>query len=111
MRMRRAAVLISIGAIAILAGGAGLQAAQLEGQDGDLQPRGEQVLPANAKLDINLAGIDDLVRLPGMTPQLAEQIVRNRPYRKLDDLLTRKVLGKKQFARIREFVVVSRDKP
>jgi DNA uptake protein ComE-like DNA-binding protein len=108
--MRRAAALISIG-IALSAGGACPQAAQLEGQDGDLQPRGEQVSPSSAKLDINAAGIDALVRLPGMTPQLAEQIVRNRPYRKLDDLLTRKVLGKKQFARIREFVVVSRDKP
>ena len=109
--MRRAAALLSIGGIALSAGGACLQAAQLEGQDGDLQPRREQVSPTSAKLDINAAGVDELVRLPGMTPQLAEQIVQNRPYRKLDDLLTRRVLGKKQFARIREFVVVNRDKP
>ena len=109
--MRRAAALIGIGGMVLSAGGSWLHAAQLEGQDGDLQPRGEQVSPTSAKLDVNIAGVDELVRLPGMTPQLAEQIVRNRPYRKLDDLLTRKVLGKKQFARIREFVVVSRGKP
>jgi len=91
-------------------GEAWLSAAQLGGQDSSLRPRGEQLSPTVAKLDINSAGIDELVRLPGMTLQLAEQIIRNRPYRKLDDLITRKVLGKKQFARIREFVIVSRDK-
>ena len=93
-----------------MAGEARLQAAQIGGQDSGLPPRGEQLSPTAAKLDINSAGIDELVRLPGMTLQLAEGIIRNRPYRKLDDLITRKVLGKKQFARIREFVAVSRDK-
>jgi len=39
---------------------------------------------------------------------VAERIVRHRPYKKLDDLVTRRVLGKKEFARIREQVVVGR---
>ena len=111
MRMRWAAVLIGIGGLVLLAGEVRFPAAQPVGQDSVPMPRAQEVSPPTAKLDINAAGIDELVRLPGVTLQVAEQIVRNRPYRKLDDLITRKVLGKKQFARIREFVSVNWDKP
>ena len=61
-----------------------------------------------AKLDVNLATAHDLAGLPGVSSELAERIIQNRPYRKLDDLVTRKVLGKKEFARIREFIVIRR---
>ena len=67
--------------------------------------------PGQAKVDLNQAGLEELRRLPGITPQIAERIVRNRPYRKLDDLVSRKVLGKKQFARVRELVVINRVTP
>ncbi|HSB81062.1 MAG TPA: helix-hairpin-helix domain-containing protein [Candidatus Methylomirabilis sp.] len=103
--------MIGIGGLVLLAGETRFPAAQLGGQISDPEPSVEQVSPSTAKLDINAAGIDELTRLPGVTPQLAEQIIRNRPYRKLDDLITRKVLGKKQFARIREFVAVNWEKP
>jgi len=62
--------------------------------------------PSQTKVDINQAGLEELTRLPGITSVLAERIAQHRPYRKLDDLVTRRVLGKKQFARIREFVIV-----
>jgi len=65
--------------------------------------------PLQAKIDINHASHGELERLPGITAALAARIVKFRPYRKLDDLVTRKVLGKKQFAQIREFVAVSQD--
>ena len=68
-----------------------------------------QQAPVQAKVDLNQATLDELARLPGITRVLAERIVSHRPYRKLDDLVTRKVLGKKQFARIREYVVLSRE--
>jgi DNA uptake protein ComE-like DNA-binding protein len=108
--MRRFAALISIAGM-ILLGGIALRAAPLGGQDPTSQPKTNRVSPKTAKLDINAAGIEALISLPGMTPQLAEQIIRNRPYHKLDDLITRKVLGKKQFAKIREYVMVSRETP
>ncbi len=63
-------------------------------------------VPPQAKVDINQAGLEELVKLPGITQSLAERIIQHRPYRKLDDLVARKVLGKKQFAKIREYVVV-----
>jgi DNA uptake protein ComE-like DNA-binding protein len=60
------------------------------------------------KVDLNHATAEELVRLPGISVDVADRIIRHRPYKKLDDLVTRKVLGKKEFARIREQVVVGR---
>ena len=109
--MRRAAILIGVGGSLIFAGGVWLATAQFGMPNSDPRPNGAGVSAIVGKVDLNIAGKDELIRLPGMTPQLAEDVIRNRPYRKLDDLITKKVLGKKQFARIRDHVVVSRDKP
>ena len=58
------------------------------------------------RIDINAAPVRTLEKLPGMGPELAERIVQNRPYKKLDELITRKVLGRKQFARIKDRIRV-----
>ena len=58
------------------------------------------------KTDLNLATVRELSKLPGIGRELAERIVRQRPYRKLDELIAKKVLGRKQFARIKERVRV-----
>ena len=121
--MRRTLVLISAGSAVVLAGVAWLAAPQLAARDVDPSvpvvqkapeqgpAHGPKQSPNQAKVDLNQAGVEELRRLPGITPEIAERIVRNRPYRKLDDLVTRKVLGKKQFARVRELVIVSRITP
>ncbi len=105
--MRRFLVLTCVGGALVLAGVAWLAAAQTGARDHPV-PSGAREVPVAVKVDINQADLHELGRLPGMTLQLAERIIRNRPYRKLDDLITRQVLGKKQFARIRESLVVTR---
>jgi len=117
--MRRTLVLISAGSAVVLAGVAWLAAPQLAARDmnssvpvvQEAPDQGPAQGPIRSKVDLNQAGVEELRRLPGITPEIAERIVRNRPYRKLDDLVTRKVLGKKQFARVRELVIVSRVTP
>ncbi len=59
-----------------------------------------------ARLDINRADRDELIRLPGMTKDAADRIIEKRPYRKLDELVSKKAIGKKQFAQIREYISV-----
>ncbi len=59
------------------------------------------------KTDLNLATAQELSKLPGIGIELAERIVRHRPYRKLDELIAKKVLGRKQFARIKGRIRVS----
>ena len=88
-----------------------LAVAQPGMRDANARRTVEKSAAAQTKLDLNQAGLQELRRLPGITSQLADRIVKNRPYRKLDDLVTRKILGKKQFARIREQVVVGRALP
>ncbi len=59
------------------------------------------------KVDLNVASTRELQRLPGFGPELAERVVRHRPYHKLDELVARKVLGRKEFARIKERIRVN----
>jgi len=61
------------------------------------------------RVDVNRAELEELQRLPGMTTRVADRIIRNRPYRKLDELISRKVIGTKQFAEILEYIVVRSD--
>ncbi len=58
------------------------------------------------RVDVNRAGRDELSRLPGMTPEAADRIIKRRPYRKLDELVGKKAIGKKQFAQIRDYISV-----
>ena len=62
--------------------------------------------PIEHRIDINTASVRDLDKLPGMGPELVERIMRHRPYKKLDELITKKVLGRKQFARIKDRIRV-----
>ena len=61
---------------------------------------------AAQRIDINTATVRELERLPGMGPELAERIIQHRPYKKLDELITKKVLGRKQLARIKDRIRV-----
>ena len=107
--MRRISALLIMGGVMMFAGLVWLTAAQVPASGGDLQPGVASTIVA--KVDINRASLAELSRLPGITPQVAERIVKNRPYRKLDDLVVRKVLGKKQFAQIKEHIVTGQTGP
>jgi competence protein ComEA len=61
---------------------------------------------ASQRIDVNTASIKELERLPGLGPELVERIVQHRPYKNLDELITKKVLGRKQFARIKDKIRV-----
>ena len=89
-------VLVLSGAATLVRGG------PPEGQP----PSAPQGPSVRAKVDINSAPAADLERLPGITQKLSQRIIANRPYRKIDDLVRRKVLGRKQLAGIKEYITV-----
>ena len=66
--------------------------------------------PPEARADINRASIDELLKVPGMTPSWAGRIVRFRPYRTKQDLLDRGVLPGNVYDRIKDYVIAHRDK-
>jgi len=63
-----------------------------------------------ARIDINHATIEELLKVPGMTPSWAGRIVRFRPYRTKQDLLERGVLPSDVYDRIKDSVIAHRDK-
>lgn len=62
-------------------------------------------LKESEKININSAGIDDIVRLPGIGPVLAQRIIAYRdsagPYIEADDLLNVKGIGEKKLVKIK----------
>jgi competence protein ComEA len=66
--------------------------------------------PPEARIDINHASVDELMKVPGMTRTWAARIVRFRPYRTKVDLLERGVVTGEVYARIKDYVIAHRDK-
>ena len=66
--------------------------------------------PPEARIDINHASIDELMKVPGMTRTWAGRIVRFRPYRTKQDLVDRGVLTGEVYDRIKDYVIAHREK-
>ena len=102
--MRRAVILPGlIGLLIVVAGGS--LAGPVAVESGQVSPT-PTVGATAARVDVNRADRDELSRLPGMTREAADRIIQKRPYRKLDELISKKAIGKKQFAQIRDYISV-----
>jgi DNA uptake protein ComE-like DNA-binding protein len=66
-------------------------------------------VPAESRLDVNHATVDELLKLPGMKRTWALRILRFRPYRTKLDLLDEGVLPSEIYARIRDLIIAHRD--
>ena len=78
-------------------------------------PRGVPKTSASAprpetRIDINHASVDELLKVPGITPSWAGRIVRFRPYNTKADLLERGVVTSEVYDRIKDNVIAHRDK-
>jgi competence protein ComEA len=62
-------------------------------------------------VDVNRAGFEELQRLPGIGRVLAERIIANRPYKKVDDLEKVSGIGPKTLERLRPLVHVETAEP
>lgn len=74
-----------------------------------VQPHSAYLAPS-ARIDINHAGVAELLKIPGMTRTWAERIVRFRPYRTKQDLLDRGVVTGSVYDRIRDSIIAHRKK-
>jgi competence protein ComEA len=64
--------------------------------------------PAEERVDINAASLQDLMRIPGMTRPWAARIIRFRPYRAKNELADRGVLTSQVYDRIKDYVIAHR---
>ena len=60
-----------------------------------------------AKINVNTCSKRELMKkIPGMTSHKPQKIVKGRPYSRIYDLVTKKVVTKKELSRIRDLIVV-----
>jgi DNA uptake protein ComE-like DNA-binding protein len=62
-----------------------------------------------ARVDINHASVDELLKVPGMTRSWAGRIVRFRPYRTKQDLVEHGVVTSQVYDRIKDYVIAHRE--
>jgi DNA uptake protein ComE-like DNA-binding protein len=57
------------------------------------------------RVDINHASVEELLKVPGMTPSWAGRIVRFRPYRTKQDMEERGIVTSQVYDRIKDYVI------
>ena len=55
-----------------------------------------------SKININTASSSELDRLPGVGPVTAQKIIEGRPYQTIEELLSRKIVSKSIFEKIKD---------
>ncbi len=84
--------------------------AQYRDRDTNGVPKTSATAPApEARIDINHASVNELLKVPGMTATWAGRIVRFRPYRTKQDLLDRGVVTSEVYDRIKDYVIAHRN--
>jgi len=69
----------------------------------------KKALPPGQRVDLNRASVTELMRLPGVGRKRAEAIVARRsrqPFRRPEDVLAVKGLGRAWFAKVKAFLTV-----
>jgi len=64
---------------------------------------------AAPKVDINSASKEELMKLPGITDEIAAKIVEGRPYKTKGELLTKKLVTKAEYTKIRGRVIAKQE--
>lgn len=90
-------------------------AAALAGQKMDMKgapamPGGMHGQGHTGEMDINTASVDDLKQIPGLGDAYAKKIVENRPYKRKDELVTKKVVPLATYESIKEHIAVGPSK-
>jgi len=100
MRMRVAAIAVAMVCVCL--------SGRAQNQDRDTRgvPKTSATAPPpEARVDINHASVEELLKIPGMTRIWAGRIVRFRPYRTKQDLLEHGVVTNQVYDHIKDFVI------
>jgi competence protein ComEA len=65
----------------------------------------KSTLQTASLLDINSATRDELAKLPGIGAAYSEKIIKGRPYAKKDQLLSRNIIPKATYEKIKDLII------
>jgi competence protein ComEA len=68
-------------------------------------PEPAKASPAAELIDINSATLEELITLPGIADVYARKIVASRPYKTKFELVTRRIIPRSTYSKIREMVI------
>lgn len=60
--------------------------------------------------DLNSATKEDLTKVPGISDELAEKIIAGRPYKSRGELMSKSILTKAEYAKVRSHLMVKKMK-
>ena len=92
-------------AMVLALGFAGTAGAQSTADSSMSAKASKAVAALGEKLDINSATKDQLDALPGIGPAYAEKIIAGRPYRTKRDLVTKKIISRSVYEKIKDQII------
>src|SRR5438132_9145122 len=105
------ALLFALGAVSVPIVDAAGTTTKPPAKSGDAQPetKGGAGKPMKKHLDINSASKEDLEQLPGIGDALSKKIIENRPYKRKDELVSKKILPRATYEKIKEQIIAKQD--